>query len=355
MKALSSSGYAFRIDRCGLLASVFEFCGLPDRIKRMRSFLPRHAVARTKASRNGPDTCARIGVLQAQILLTAVLLISPPVVCQVTTRPDPPADQWQGTNFKAALGISLVSEEPFDPSVHGSMTPSGEKCSNELNAAIYRQDVLHAFESRAHFDNCEFDAALNYMASLIGEAAAKIGQITPGQVAGDVVPPPLLEGMLAYGQALHAIQDFYAHSNYVELMQKLSPGMTSEAAMPVVEVWTPSGRAQIRNLISKGLVSGRVWWSLPHACSSDVALHRDLAKDSMSTPAGLNPSIWTDLGGRRIANFTVSYNLASRATGDFLRWAAKTTPSMRKYCGDVLKYIVQSELRGAEIVNSAWK
>jgi hypothetical protein len=267
---------------------------------------------------------------------------------QTKKKPQPPPDDWKGTNFVTALPASVsAAGEPFDPSVLGAMTPQGAVCSEELNAAIYRQDVLHAFESKAHFDNCAFDDAAAYVDTLVGEARTRIARIGPTNTGE--VPPELRAAMLAFGQALHAIQDFYAHSDYVEWIQQRSPAPGDEAAIPLVEFWTPPGRERLRDLARNGLVSGRVWWSVPGYCAPDAPTHADLAKDNAGTKAGARPSLFTHkLTGQRISNHTVAFNLASRATREFLRWAGSKSPEIEKYCGPTVRYIVPQDRREAD-------
>jgi hypothetical protein len=289
-------------------------------------------------------TRARAASAAAVFLLTAF-----PVLAQQPQKPPPPPDEWKGTNFVTAYGASVSARgDPFDPAAHGAMTPQGEICSNELNSAIYRQDVLHAFESKAHFDNCAFEESAEYVSVLIAEARDHIARIQGGG-SGNDVPAGLRQAMLAFGQALHGIQDFYAHTNYVELMQMRSPGMTDEAAISILEFWRPAGREQLRKLAASGLHSGQVWWSLPHVCESSVPSHGDLAKDSPDTKSGKQSSIFKHaLTGRFLSNHTVAFNLASRATREFLRWAGQTYPQIERFCGQTLRYNVQPDRRAAD-------
>ena len=42
--------------------------------------------------------------------------------------------------------------------------------AKELRRALFYQDSVHQFESKAHFDNCDFDGASTYVDALLGEA-----------------------------------------------------------------------------------------------------------------------------------------------------------------------------------------
>lgn len=279
-------------------------------------------------------------------IVAVCTLLALTTIGQTPPKPKPPTDDWRNTNFVTALSASITaSGDPFDPSVHGVMTPQGEVCSNELNAAIYRQDVGHAFESRAHFDNCAFEESANYIDAFLDKARRQIESIPPDADPSDM-PAEVLAAMLAFGQALHGIQDFYAHSNYVELMQALSPNLANETELPIVEVWSPSGRAELLRLTTDGLYSGRVWWSLPHRCDAKVPTHAALAKDGPNTPAGKEHSNFRHaLTGKQVSNHLVAYNLASRATRELLRWAGQTYPQLEKFCGPTLRFNVQPDRR----------
>lgn len=92
-----------------------------------------------------------------RILLAMMIVIGSITSGQERPTPPLPPDEWSGTDFDTAPGVSLDPEHPFSLTAHEALTPAGKACSNELNRAIYRQDLVHAFESRAHFDNCAFD------------------------------------------------------------------------------------------------------------------------------------------------------------------------------------------------------
>jgi hypothetical protein len=279
---------------------------------------------------------------------TFLLLLTATMAAQTAKPPPPPADDWKGTNFVTAQSASVAAKgDAFDPSIHAAITPAGMVCSDILNSAIYRQDVLHAFDATVHFDNCVFENSLDYVDALVADARTKIAGLR--NLAGTAdLPLPFRDAMLAFGQALHAVQDFYAHSNYVELMQSRFPLVTNETDIPIVEIWTPAGRKHLLGLTAAGLYSGRVWWSLPHRCVPDIPTHAELAKDSPAMPAGARLSIFKHpLTGREISNHVFAFNLASRATREFLRWAAQNRPELEKLCGPTLKYIVQADRRAA--------
>ena len=83
------------------------------------------------------------------------------------------------------------------------------------------------------------------------------------------------QAFFALGQALHGVQDFYAHTNYVELQ---APKVTRVTNIEVVAPWQAAGRARIEQLRKDGLYSGHVFWGFPQKCPSGTPSHHDLAK-----------------------------------------------------------------------------
>jgi hypothetical protein len=70
-------------------------------------------------------------------------------------------------------------------------------------------DVVSQFDSSYHFDNCEFRGSSNTINSLYNRA---INSLNPSS-------PDIADARNAFGQLLHTVQDFYSHSNWVELGQ----------------------------------------------------------------------------------------------------------------------------------------
>lgn len=281
-------------------------------------------------------------------LFPAISLWVATALAQTPEKPQPPPDDWTQTNFSQSNSACVQPGcKPFDLSAHAAMTPQGEQCSNELNAAIYRQDVLHAFEAKAHFDNCAFDDATSYVDELVAETLAQLrAGPTPRPGANELQSPHAKAAALAMGQALHAIQDFYAHSNYVELIQAQMPNIRSQADLPLVEIWKPSGKARLAALKTAGLVSGRVWWGVPQRCSAAVPTHANLAKDSPGTPAGgASSSFKRPFDNAVVVNNEVATNLAVRASREFLAWMATQAPQLEAVCGSTVRFIVQRDRR----------
>ncbi|XYH92870.1 hypothetical protein ACMHYB_34015 [Sorangium sp. So ce1128] len=167
-------------------------------------------------------------------------------------------------------------------------------------------DIKYYFNNAAHFDDCNFSGGAAFVAAKQAEAVKALG---PGiaLLDGDAL------AMLAFSRSLHTVQDFYAHSNWVELGgdvlvdQSLTafPALTPYSAVPstgfiVVQGEKPRGTAVARDddapypeyaivtvrqrrATAYGLVSGTVDYEPGNYCPPPVAMtHDELSKDKTS-------------------------------------------------------------------------
>ena len=148
-----------------------------------------------------------------------------------------------------------------------------------------------------------------------------------------------LQAMTLIGQALHAVQDFYAHSDYVERIYAKGGGL---ADVPLPQVWTADGVVKVRAFVRDGLVSGCVWWDFPHDCADKVPTHAMLAKDDdQHYPSGKKIlARWEN----RTA-YGAAHELADRASHRFLQYAWQHWPALTATCGSVVAYPVLVDLR----------
>ena len=182
--------------------------------------------------------------------------------------------------------------------------------------------------SKAHFDNCDFESALAYLKELVGAAEKS---------ANDKRAEDAISNL---GRAMHALQDFYAHSNYVEIMAGVHERFED---VPIVELWQPSAANKLKWLReNKGLVSGYVSWGIPKLCAAESPTHGDLAKDSSSTKSGqlAMPRGW---GGRN--GFQAARDLARKETLTFLRVTLARWPELRNECGLFVPVVQQGDRR----------
>jgi hypothetical protein len=178
-----------------------------------------------------------------------------------------------------------------------------------LVAANVETDVQFVLVSANHFDNCDFSGGSQVVAS---NQATAVGYLAPAALD---TPAADAQAIVHFARSLHALQDFYAHTNWVELggdvlldesstafptlrpyssvpsssfviVQGAKPKkveLTRKAKAPypasasVTVKWGP-----VRAL---GLISGTVDYEAGVFCPPPVAMtHEQLNKDQSSTP-----------------------------------------------------------------------
>ena len=175
-------------------------------------------------------------------------------------------------------------------------------------AANVATDVEFALVNANHFDDCNFSGGSRVIAS--SEAAA-VSALQPSL--------PLTSDALAivhFGRALHASQDFYAHSNWVELNGSTLldrslgafPVLTPYTAVPSTGFVLIQGRKpptsaltrkedapypsnavvtfRLRQRTAPGLISGTVDYEPGDDCPASVAMTHDELNKDKSTIAG---------------------------------------------------------------------
>jgi hypothetical protein len=232
---------------------------------------------------------------------------------------------------------------PFDTTSHEQLLNglAANPYVGELRRALYLQDTAHQFESKAHFDNCDFDSAISYISTLLEETGGYVEKASRNKrpEAKGEVEGTIRSAFFSLGQALHAVQDFYAHSNYVEL--KISAAKRTDD-IEVVEPWTQIGQNRIRQLRNEGLISGFVFWGFPQLCASGTPSHADLAKDSGNTKSGKkNIPHLQNLSQYRIAMF-----LARQASISLIRYAFERWPLLKEVNGNDIAFEVMLDNRG---------
>jgi tetratricopeptide (TPR) repeat protein len=246
---------------------------------------------------------------------------------------------------KITVACISCPEPFFVPEAHNKILESlvNNSYIGELRKALYFQDSLHQLESKAHFDNCDFDGAIAYIDSLIEEVNEHVNDAQKAKNTGDfdIAKAAVHEAFFAIGQALHAVQDFYAHSNYVELTEQSVNRVTD---LEVIAPWRSEGKTRIKQLRQNGgkdLVSGYVFWGFPQLCPSGSISHADLAKDSETTTSGkVKVANLQNLSQYRIAVY-----LAREASIEFLQDAFKRWPLLEELNGPNVAFEVLVDFR----------
>ena len=109
-------------------------------------------------------------------------------------------------------GVEAFSNDLSGEPVHENITREAlsflkPSILDDIDGEHYQADTAYAAFSEYHFDGCEFFASTQKINELLSEA---ITSLNPNS-------PDLGNAPDAFGLLLHPVQDFYAHSNWVEL------------------------------------------------------------------------------------------------------------------------------------------
>lgn len=219
---------------------------------------------------------------------------------------------------KSASGSAAEEPPPesFWPAEHSNLVyhymSRHPLCRMRMATCAFNQDVDQVTSAK-HFDNCAFEEGIDYINNRL--------VVTDSFVA----KRDWWEAMRTLGEAVHGIQDFYSHSNYVEdFADELSAGY-------VVPVWTDEGQQQLRDLVARGLVSGTWNRGTPKLCPPGTPSHDEMNKDhpTFSTRGArrLVKPAWSATG------FDAAMRLADLATYEFLAYAFSRWPYLNRECG----------------------
>lgn len=266
-------------------------------------------------------------------LLVAVffsIALSSGVALADTAKPAPPPKNVPDPIAAKAIIACVECDQPFDLPSHKEILAALVKNGyvGELRKALYTQDFAHQFQSKAHFDNCDFAGATRYIGELLQEVGTHVTAAQKAKALGQQgrMRAAIKEAFFALGQALHAVQDFYAHSNYVELNVARA---TRVVDIPRVAPWRPEGRQQIERLQQAGLVSGVWTLGLPKSCPDGTPSHSALAKDSEDTTSGKRRIAHLD----NLSQYRIALFLAREDSLALLRDAYQRWPLLKKAAG----------------------
>lgn len=158
-----------------------------------------------------------------------------------------------------------MSGLPFIPmfrvDYHADMTiqacPEDPKIKDNLSiiVAANLSTDLNQFESALHFDNCCFDLGVE-----------RIDGLWKFIESGSDENP-----FVSFGTMIHTVEDFYAHSNWVELH-------TDESPIPVWDLDLSS--------LPSAIVSGTFGLDSPKQCGPGAPTHEQLNKDAPDSEEG---------------------------------------------------------------------
>lgn len=176
-----------------------------------------------------------------------------------------------------------------------------------LQAANVATDIEFFLNNANHFDDCNFSGGAQVVSASQAEAVQALNPAT-------LSPETELAALRAFGRSLHAVQDFYAHTNWVELggtglvdtsltaFPALEPYATIASSGFVIVQGSKPRKAALsrdeeapypdnavvtvrlhRQAAAPGLISGTVDYEEGNFCPNAVAMtHEELNKDKAS-------------------------------------------------------------------------
>ena len=150
----------------------------------------------------------------------------------------------------------------FSLPVHSDITAEANQgfLSDQQLALVISFNIsqdLRQTESKIHFDNCNFPGASEYIQQQwqLIEAHHGVSYTT----------------FAAFGFLLHTVQDFYAHSNWIEIHQQEDP----------IPVWDLNLAT-----LPPDIVSGTWRFGFPKKCPRGAPTHDQLNKDKATSEEG---------------------------------------------------------------------
>lgn len=213
------------------------------------------------------------------------------------------------------------------------------QCTEVVDRAHWSQDLFHQGDSAAHFDNCAFAEGAAFV-------AAQVEILRTRGALADKDEKARAEALAAMGRALHAIQDFYSHSNYLERLDRSQPA-GKPVALVVLPFWTEAGLAELTKQAQAGLASGTWLLGEPKRCqprqgNRPALSHGELAKDNLGTKAGKSP-LTHGKEWKLAKGFNGAFALARMATEQFIKDVVP--PQLVNACGGGLGVLLAEDER----------
>lgn len=149
----------------------------------------------------------------------------------------------------------------FNVDYHAQLTeeacPDDPEIRDHLGTIVFANvsTDLNQFDSALHFDNCAFGPGV--------ERIDRLWELIRSGIEANV--------FMTFGTLIHTVQDFYAHSNWIELH-------TQDDPIPVWDLRLDS--------LPSDIVSGTFPLDWPKLCGSGAPTHGELNKDKPTSPEG---------------------------------------------------------------------
>jgi hypothetical protein len=205
----------------------------------------------------------RVRVTGAALLLTLGLVVGLVPLIQHPVQAFYP--EWHISIFMGTVGSN------FDAEAQGYVE-NGLEASDSMTG--------HAFYPEWHFDSAKNPAELCQLwmkgpDKLLNDAAFyAVSAIDPQTIVNDPFTAPRFLALSAYGQYLHAIQDFYAHTNWIELHVAAGkvPGLAPIQKACVEKTLQDALPNPQKDKLQSGYFTVRLFNTLPDACGEGPGL-----------------------------------------------------------------------------------
>ena len=262
--------------------------------------------------------------LKTTVSISLMLLLLFASVCSYNGK-----SKFQGT-IQSVDNWVMYGAIPFSPLTHKDIQNAllNNECSRIIDEATQRQD-WNQFQSKLHFDNCAFQDGIEYLQSKEKELQKEIDlfkKIKSTSNDKDLLKKFRHDSFHIIGGMLHTLQDFYAHSNYVELMLIEYPVYNN---MPIVRLWDKDAEKNILLLVDKGLYSGTFFLDFPKRCKDGTPSHGELNKDSRDPGKSKSGSKVIDKT-KNITQYDIAYTLARITSFEFLHYLFDKYPELQQ-------------------------
>ncbi len=237
--------------------------------------------------------------------------------------PPPPAECPISAQTRAVI-ICVDCDEPFDFKTHNALLDDLLKSPyiTELRKALPFQIRFISSKSKAHFDNCDFQSAMDYLVALLNE----VGSHTAAAEAAKASDKSAADAALLKASS-HWAKRYTAPriSTRIRTTWNFKPRRWRKS--PISASWrrgAPRTSSESSSCKAKAHLR-RVFWGFPKKCPANTISHGDLAKDSPSTKSGQKlVAHLQNLSQHRVAAY-----LAREASLQLMRDAFKRWPQLR--------------------------
>ena len=196
---------------------------------------------------------------------------------------------------------------------------SNGSCSELISQAIWFSEVsvIGRHDAVQHSLNGTLQIGVERVKNLMGQTGLYLGQDNDKKA------------IFALGKAIHLIQSFYAHTNYVELMSLKQRKYKNIEDVPIFKIWKRSAEIKLNQLKGQGLVSACDLSISKPKCKKKSLSRKTLSKRNMQAKAGKKEYKHWQVDG-----YSAAVYLAEQASTQFIRFMFSEFPVLHKKCNN---------------------